>query len=87
MAGVILKKPGQEPSPGEIADLVDLIKAEDIKVIFGEKQASKNIPNILVNETNAKLLDLDPLGGTSELDSYLKLMEYNLKLIKEGMCE
>ncbi len=87
MVDVISKKPGQEPSPGDIAEIIDKIKAENIKAIFSEKDASQNIPNILVNETGIKLIILDPLGGSGELNSYIKLMKQNINSIREVLCE
>lgn len=86
MAGVVMKKPGQEPAPADLAELVDVIEDKNIKVIFAERRAPKNIPNILKEETGIKILELDPLGGTGDLDSYLKLIKYNVNLIKEGLC-
>ncbi|MCK4665250.1 zinc ABC transporter substrate-binding protein [Candidatus Dependentiae bacterium] len=87
MVDVISKKPGQEPSPGDIAEIIEKIKAENIKAVFSEREAPQNIPNILVNETGIKLIILDPLGGSKELNSYIKLMKQNINSIKEGLCE
>ncbi len=87
MVDVISKKPGQEPSPGDIAEIVEKIKAGNIRAVFSEREAPQNIPNILVNETGIKLIILDPLGGSKELNSYIKLMKQNINSIKEGLCE
>ncbi|MDD3626324.1 MAG: metal ABC transporter substrate-binding protein [bacterium] len=86
MRGVILHNPGQEPLPGELAEIIETVKTENIKVIFSEKLIPQNIPQIIASETNAKVIILDPLGGMGELDSYIKLMEYNFDQIQEGMC-
>ncbi|HDS09775.1 MAG TPA: zinc ABC transporter substrate-binding protein [Firmicutes bacterium] len=86
MRGILIHNPSQEPLPGHLAEIIDLMKDEDIHVIFSEKLAPANIPEIISNETGAKIILLDPLGGTGGIDSYIKLMEYNLQQIHEGIC-
>lgn len=53
--------PGQEPSAKELARLVDLIRAEHIKVITTEPQLPSALPEMLAKETGVKVLVLNPL--------------------------
>ena len=53
--------PGQEPSAKELAWLVDLMRREHIKVITTEPQMPSALPDMLVRETGAKVVVLNPL--------------------------
>jgi manganese/iron transport system substrate-binding protein len=53
--------PGQEPSAKSLARLVDLIRAEHIKVITTEPQLPSALPDMLARETGVKVLMLNPL--------------------------
>jgi len=84
---VIEKSPGKEPTPREIAEIEDIIKNENIKVLFIEPQLSSSVVDGIVSDTGVKVFTLDPLGGTPDRDSYLKLMNYNLNTILEALGE
>lgn len=53
--------PGQEPSAKELVRLVDLTRAEQIKVITTEPQLPSVLPEMLAKETGVKVLVLNPL--------------------------
>ncbi len=53
---------GQEPSPRELAQLVDLAKAEDIHVIFAQPNFSGTDAEALAKEIDGVVLKLDPLA-------------------------
>lgn len=87
--GVVEELPGKEPSAGEIAELVDLIKEEGVKVIFTEPQFSPKAAETIAEETGAevRLKDLDPVGDPDDpdKDTYIKLMKLNLGAMEEVM--
>ncbi len=84
---VIANFPGQEPSAGWIAELVELIKDEEIGAIFTEPQFSPELAERIAEESGAEVLVIDPLGGEGVpgRESYLDLMRYNLSVFKEAM--
>lgn len=84
---VIAQFPGQEPSAGWIAELVDLIRAEEIGAIFAEPQFSPELAERIAEESGAEVMIIDPLGGEGVpgRESYLELMRFNLSIFKEAM--
>lgn len=86
---VIEELPGKEPSAGWIADIVDTIKAQGITAIFTESQFSPRAAETVAEEVGpgVKLDILDPLGDPAdpETDTYLKMMEHDLKVMAEAL--
>jgi zinc transport system substrate-binding protein len=83
--GVVEEQPGKEPSAGEIAELVDLIKEEGVKVIFTEPQFNPKAAETIAEETGAEVVlkDLDPVGDPDDpnKDTYIRLIRYNLEVM------
>lgn len=73
-------------SAGEVAEVINLIKEKDIKIIFSEAQFSDNIPSKIALETDAKVFIIDSaVSGDGNIDSYINSMEYNIKTIKKAL--
>jgi zinc transport system substrate-binding protein len=87
LAGVIEKSPGRNPTPREIAGIVSRIKNYHIRAVFAEPQFSPRVAEVIAREAGVKVLILDPLGGETlpGRNSYIGLMTYNLKIMKEAM--
>jgi zinc transport system substrate-binding protein len=87
--GVVEELPGKEPSVGEIAELVELIKEEGVKVIFTEPQLNPKAAETIAGETGAEVVlkDMDPVGDPDdpEKNTYVRLMKYNLGVMGEVM--
>lgn len=80
--GDILTQVGAEPSAKHLGDLIQLIKREKVKVIISEPQLNAKIPEILAEETGAKVVILSPLtGGIVGTDHYLDLIRYNVETL------
>lgn len=72
-------------SAGEIAEVVDEIKADNIKVLFTEEQYKTSIANNIADETEAKVYVIDSLvTGSMDKDAYINGMKNNLKVVKEA---
>jgi len=78
---VIEKMPGKEPSPKGLYKIEEIIKANNIKVLFKEPQLTPDILQAIANDTGASIYTLDPLGGVKGRDSYIKLIQYNINTI------
>lgn len=66
-----------------LAEVIDEVKANDIKVIFIDEKDSNRDAKIIANETNAKIYNLNSgLLGEFEKDSYIKQMRENIETIK-----
>lgn len=87
--GVIEELPGKEPSAGEIADLVEVIKEQGVQVIFTEPQFSPRAAEAIAAESGAEVVlkALDPLGdpGDPRVSTYSRLIRHNTAVMAEGM--
>lgn len=69
-----------EPTPRKLQDLVDYAKANGIRTIFLEDQASPKVSETLAREVGAKTEKLNPLESSGDLmetmkDNYEKILE------------
>lgn len=86
IVGEIVTQPGAEPSAKRLQELIARIRKERIRVIVSEPQLNQRIPQVLAEETGARLVVLTPLvGGVSGTDSYLDLLRYNVLQLAEAL--
>ncbi|MGY4706468.1 metal ABC transporter substrate-binding protein [Candidatus Bipolaricaulota sp. J31] len=83
---VIEPSPGREPSPREVARIMELVRARGVRAIFVEEQHPPGVAGLIARETGAALVALDPLGGVPGREDYFSLMHYNLSRM-EGALE
>jgi ABC-type Zn uptake system ZnuABC Zn-binding protein ZnuA len=87
VVGTIVDAPGQDPSAGEIADLVEAIKTSGARAIFTEAQFSPELAETVAAETGVSIVsDLynDSLGNTP-VDSYEAMMRWNTEKTVEAL--
>ncbi len=88
LVGVILGSPGQEPSAGELARLVDAVKAAHVKAVFSEAQFRPALAETLAAEAGITrvitTLYNDALGP-KPADTYLGMMRWNMSKIVEAL--
>lgn len=77
-AAVIEAIPGREPSPAEIARIIETARREGIRALFAEPQLPPRALEVIAAELGLRVVTLDPLGGAPGRESYLELMRYNL---------
>jgi zinc/manganese transport system substrate-binding protein/manganese/iron transport system substrate-binding protein len=83
IVGVAVEAPGQEPSAGEIADLIDAIRESGVKAIFSEAQFPTDLVDQIAAETGATVeADLynDSLGDPPA-DTYEGMIRYDVEKI------
>ena len=87
--GVVEELPGKEPSAGDIARLIDIIRKEGVKVIFTEPQFNPKAAETIAAESGARVVleTLDPLGDPDdpETNTYLKLMKHDVGVMEKAM--
>ncbi len=83
-AGVIEKRPGMQPSPGDIADIIKTVKNIGARVIFAEAQFPSQMAEVIAKDSGVKVIPLDPLGSQGQ-KSYIELMRYNVAQMSKGM--
>jgi ABC-type Zn uptake system ZnuABC Zn-binding protein ZnuA len=83
----IVEATGRELRPKNIKYIVDWMKKENIKVVFGEVQFNPQIAEAIASEAGARLLMLDPIGSPyiPERNSYINLLLYNITQLEEAL--
>jgi zinc transport system substrate-binding protein len=82
--------PDAEPTPRNLAELVDKIKQYNVKYIFYEELISPRVAEVLSQETGAQLLKLSAAHNLTraEMDqgiSFIDIMNADLENLKKGL--
>lgn len=86
IAAVIEREPGSEPSPKELEETINTVRASKITALFAEPQYPAKAAETIARETGAKVYALDPVvSGDLTPDSYINIMEENLKTLEEAL--
>jgi zinc transport system substrate-binding protein len=87
-AGIAGLSPEQEPSAAQLANVSDLVRAEQVLVIYYEKLVDPGVAQTIADETGATTDVLDPLETLSETASgldYFQVMRSNLAALRRGL--
>jgi zinc transport system substrate-binding protein len=84
-AAVVEGTPGREPSPAELAEIIETARRIGAKAIFAEPQFSSKAAETIAAESGAQVLFLNPLGGSEGPTSYLEMMRYNVAQMGKAM--
>ena len=84
--------PHGEPTPGSLAEIIRMIRENEIEYIFVETLTDDRIVNVLIEETGVEALPLNPfLGLTAEElengEDYFSIMRKNLTNLKKALVE
>jgi len=80
--GYIEPKPGIPPTPQHTLDVIQAMKAQQVKLILVEPYFDLKTPNSIASQTGGKVLVLPPsVGGVKGADDYLKLFETEISLL------
>lgn len=82
-AAVIQSTPGKNPTPKEMAQVVDEIKKLGIGAVFAEPQLPKKAAEVIAKEAGVKVLVLDPYGTAGE--EYTEFIKRNFEIIKQTL--
>jgi ABC-type Zn uptake system ZnuABC Zn-binding protein ZnuA len=78
-------KPGIPPTPSHTLDLINLMKRENIKLIFVEPYFDLRTPNSIAAATGGTVAVLMPsVGGNKQITDYFKLFDYDINLLVES---
>ena len=83
IVGVVVEVPGQDPSAGEVAALIDAILAAGVRLILSEVQFDPSLVQTIADETGATVVfDLytDSLGNPP-LDTYESILSWDVDQI------
>ena len=82
--------PDSEPDPARMAEIIDYVKENHVRVIFFEELASPKVAETIARETGAGIRVLNPLEGLSDEEikggaDYFSVMEDNLKQLEAAL--
>ena len=71
-------------SAGEIAEIMEEIKQNNVSILLAEKQFSNQIPKRIAEETNTQVVVVDSLvSGELDKEAYINGMKENIRILKE----
>ncbi|MDR6550005.1 metal ABC transporter substrate-binding protein [Paenibacillus qinlingensis] len=84
--------PEEEPSPAQMADIIQFAKEKQVKTIFFETLVDPKVAATIAKEINAKTDVLNPLEGLTAEDKknnldYIGVMTNNLHALKKALDE
>jgi zinc/manganese transport system substrate-binding protein len=84
--GYVEPKPGIPPTPQHTLDVINAMKAAQVKIIMVEPYFDTKTPNSIASNTGAKVLIMPPsVGGVPQASDYLKLFDYDINLLVEAI--
>ncbi len=90
IVGVVEREPGSEPSAGELAGIIRMVRQAKVKALFAEPQYPARSAKVIRRETGVPVSTLDPaVTGPREpakaRDSYILTMKENLKVLVNAL--
>jgi zinc/manganese transport system substrate-binding protein/manganese/iron transport system substrate-binding protein len=89
LVGVITPSPGQDPSAGELAQLVDTVKAAHVPAVFSEAQFSPKLTQTLAQEAGVQQVVTDLYNdslGDPPADSYIGMLRYDVGRMVQALA-
>jgi zinc/manganese transport system substrate-binding protein len=75
--GTIELKPGIDPTPRHIVDLIAAMKAKHVSIVVREPQFPEKVPRRIAEQTGATMITLPIMpGGVPHTQTYIKMMDY-----------
>jgi zinc/manganese transport system substrate-binding protein len=85
--GTIELRPGIDPTPRHIEELIRTMKADHVPLVVREPQFPEKVPRLIAKKTGASLVTLPIMpGGVSGTDTYIAMMDYIIKSIKTAVA-
>ena len=74
-----------EPSARRLVSLIDYCKANNVRIVFAESAASKEVSETLASEVGARIETIYTIESAEDGKSYLQRMDENLARIAESL--
>jgi zinc/manganese transport system substrate-binding protein len=75
-------KPGIPPTPQHTLDVIQAMKAQNVKIIIVEPYFDLKTPNSIAEQTGGKVLVLPPsVGGVPQATDYFKLFDTDISML------
>jgi zinc/manganese transport system substrate-binding protein len=75
--GTIEVKPGIDPTPRHIEEMVKEMRADHVPIVVREPQFPEKVPALIARQTGATLVKLPIMpGGVPKTNTYIEMMDY-----------
>jgi len=86
--GTIELKPGIDPTPRHIENLVVEMKADHVPIVVREPQFPEKVPALIAEQTGAALAKLPIMpGGVAHTDTYIDMMDYIIHTLVSALSK
>ena len=83
--GTIELRPGIDPTPRHIEELVNTMRAVHAAIVVREPQFPEKVPRLIAEQTGATLVKLPIMpGGVPGTETYIKMMDYIVHTMVEA---
>ena len=79
--GIVEINPGVDPTARQIKNLIDGVEHENIVAILTQLQLPDRAARLIAESTGIPLIQLDPLGGKPDRQTYAEILLYNTRCI------
>ncbi|MBV8154820.1 MAG: zinc ABC transporter substrate-binding protein [Candidatus Eremiobacteraeota bacterium] len=86
--GFIEANPGQDPNPQQVAQLIGLARAHQVRAIFSEPEYSAKIARQIASNANIKVVDNlydDSIGTDPRVSTYIGMLNYDTDVIVRAL--
>jgi zinc/manganese transport system substrate-binding protein len=88
VVGYVEPKPGIPPTPQHTLDVINAMKAQNVKIIMVEPYFDLKTPNSIAANTGAKVLVMPPsVGGVPAASDYFKLFDTDIGMLVAAIKE
>ena len=85
VVAVVVPSPGQEPSARDVAELIELLRSEDVPAVFKEPQFNNGVLEQAAEDAGVPVFELLSDSYPEGVSSYIELMRFNLGQLKEAL--
>jgi ABC-type Zn uptake system ZnuABC Zn-binding protein ZnuA len=84
--GTIEIRPGVDPTPGHVADLIQRMKQAKVEIVVRERHYPAGLAETVAKAAGAKLVELPAMvGGVPEAKDYIGLIDYNVQTLVKAV--
>ena len=84
--GFVEPKPGIPPTPQHTLDVINAMKAQQVRIIMVEPYFDTKTPSSIASKSGARLLIMPPsVGGVPPAGDYFKLFDYDVNLLVDAI--
>ena len=88
VAAELEPKPGIPPSPGHVAEVIERIKLEAVKLLLMEPFYSRKAPDLVASQTGITVVNCaNCVGGQSEATDYLTMMDNIVTRVSQALSQ